>query len=121
MLAEHVPKLLVQVLTGKLRMLEPLLELLLLPLAFHALLLLPLPFLGGWQALYGLGALALVLVHVLLAIAVGGGGAPEYAALCRAPFYVLWKLRLLPKLLRTASRKAGWERTQRAAEAESDA
>ena len=120
MIAEHAPKLLGQVLTGKLRMLEPLLELLLLPLAFHLLLLSTLPLLGGWQALYGLGALALVAVHVVLGIAVGGGGPKEYAALCRAPFYVLWKLRLLPKLLKTASRKAGWERTQRAAEVEAE-
>ena len=121
MIVEHAPKLALQVLSGKLRMLEPLLELMLLPLAFHVLLLAPLPFLPiPWMAIYGSASLALVVLHVLIGIAVGGGGWREYAALLRAPFYVLWKLRLIPKLLQTASRKAGWERTQRAGEVEAE-
>jgi len=113
MLVEAAPLLVREVCRGQGRLLEPLLDLLLLPLAFHVLLLclilaLPVP----WMRLYGLAGLLVVAAHVLVAIAVGGRPR-DLAVLALAPFYVLWKIFQLPLLLRTARRNARWIRTRR--------
>ncbi len=114
MIVEHAPKLAGEVLRGRLRLLEPLLELLLLPLAFHVLLLVALVALPTWTAKnYALFALGLVFVHVLAAIRAGGGSLADLKALAAAPFYVGWKLLLLPKVFATARRSADWSRTER--------
>jgi hypothetical protein len=41
----------------------------------------------------------------------------DLAALAAAPFYVLWKLLLIPTLLRSSRRSEDWVRTARNAEA----
>ena len=81
LMAEHIPSLFVGVLQGKSRLLEPLAELLLLPLAFHVLLLLlTLVMPVAWLQIYALAALVLVAGHVLLAINIGGGGIADFKA-----------------------------------------
>ncbi|MBX3247199.1 MAG: glycosyltransferase [Myxococcales bacterium] len=117
MLREHAPPLAKEVLAGDLRLAEPLLELLLLPLATHvgllgALALVPFP----PTQLYAATALGVVGAHVATAMKVGGAGRTELAALARAPLYVLWKARVLPKILQAASRDQAWVRTARATE-----
>ncbi len=74
LIIDHVPALLMGVLRGKLNLLEPLAELLLLPLAYHVLLLTLLILLLPSTALqyYAMGALLLVVAHVLIAILLGG-------------------------------------------------
>jgi len=114
MMREHIPSLLFHVLQGKFRLLEPLLELCLLPLALHVfllILLLPLPFLP--TQLYALFALLIVVIHVLMALWVGGGTLRDLRVLLIAPFYILWKLMLLPRLFKTARKNATWVRTAR--------
>jgi cellulose synthase/poly-beta-1,6-N-acetylglucosamine synthase-like glycosyltransferase len=111
---EHVPALLAEVLHGKWNLLEPLAELLLLPLAFHVLLLLftlliPLALLQYYAG----AALLLVVAHVLIALVLGGGGFKDLKALAIVPFYILWKLTLVPKLWRNAHQNAAWQRTDR--------
>lgn len=111
MIVEQVPHLFSEVVTGKLRLIEPLLELLLLPLVFHVSLLLLLlisPF--QFYALLGLGVVAL---HVLAGWWVGSRQWRDLTALAAVPFYILWKLLLLPRLLRTARKNAAWVRTTR--------
>ena len=117
MAAIQTPGLLRDVLRGRLRSLEPLLELLLLPLAFHVTLLLialsaPLPTVHD----IGMAGIAIVLLHLVAAIILGGGGWQDVAILFAAPFYVLWKLLLIPTLIRSASSQAHWVRTGRNAE-----
>ena len=115
MLGQVGPALLRDVAGGRLRLLEPLFELLLMPLAFHVLLLLlalAVPF--GPARGYAAAGLGLVLAHILVALRVGGGGWRDLAALASAPFYVAWKLLLIPAMLRTARRDAEWVRTERA-------
>jgi len=114
MIREHAPGLALEVLRGRLRLLEPLLELLLLPLAFHASLLavtlaVPATFARAYAAA-GLGVLAL---HVAVALVAARARPADVAALAAAPFYLLWKLRLLPRLLAGASRRTSWVRTER--------
>lgn len=114
MMREHIPQLLLNVLQGKFRLLEPLLELCLLPLALHVffiVILLTLPFLP--TQIYALLALFVVLIHVITALWIGGGTIKDAQVLLIAPFYILWKLMLLPRLFKTARKDATWVRTAR--------
>jgi cellulose synthase/poly-beta-1,6-N-acetylglucosamine synthase-like glycosyltransferase len=114
MIREHAPSLLGEVLTGRFRMLEPLLELLLLPLAMHVLFLLAaVAFPFAPVRLYGLAGLALVLLHVLAGVLVSRGGWRDVAALAAAPFYVVWKVLMIPLLIRTSRSSSAWVRTER--------
>ena len=116
MVREAGPGLLAAVATGSWRLLEPLLELLLLPLASHVLVLalaLALPW--GPGRVCALVGLIVVAVHVLAGIAVGGGGWRDLAALAAAPFYVAWKLALMPAIARASRRDTDWVRTERPA------
>jgi len=114
MIAEWSLPLLREVLSGRLRLLEPLLELWLLPLAFHVSLLvgalvLPNPAIRA-AALFQLG---IVFVHVVASALCCGGGFKSLFALLAVPFYVLWKIALLGTMFRTARRSAEWVRTSR--------
>ncbi|AKF09430.1 glycosyltransferase family 2 protein [Sandaracinus amylolyticus] len=114
MIREHVPALLRDVLAGNRTMLEPLGELLLLPLATHVgtlLCVLVIPF--PPTQLYAAGALGLVGAHVLSALYVGGGTAEDVSALARAPLYVAQKAMKLPSLLRASRKDQAWIRTAR--------
>jgi cellulose synthase/poly-beta-1,6-N-acetylglucosamine synthase-like glycosyltransferase len=114
LIIDHAPLLFKEVLGGKWNLLEPLAELLLLPLAFHVILLL-LTLLTPWVLLqyYAVAGLLLVFAHVLIAIRLGGGGLSDIKILATAPLYILWKLTLLPKLWRNARENAAWQRTDR--------
>ena len=114
LIIDHVPGLLRAVLKGKWNLVEPLFELLLLPLSFHVVilvltLLIPLTILQ-W---YAGAALLLVFLHVLIAIFLGGGGIKELKVIATVPTYVLWKLILLPQLWANSRRNATWQRTDR--------
>jgi cellulose synthase/poly-beta-1,6-N-acetylglucosamine synthase-like glycosyltransferase len=111
---QNLPKLLAGVLAGNLRLLEPSLELLLMPLAFHVTLLglsALMPF--GITRIYAVFALALVAFHVIAGILMGGGDWRDFGALLCTPFYVAWKLAALPKTLQSARSLAPWVRTDR--------
>jgi cellulose synthase/poly-beta-1,6-N-acetylglucosamine synthase-like glycosyltransferase len=114
LIIDHAPLLFKEVLRGHWNLLEPLAELLLLPLAFHVILLL-LTLLTPWVLLqyYAVAGLLLVFAHVLIAIRLGGGGLSDIKILATAPLYILWKLTLLPKLWRNARENAAWQRTDR--------
>ncbi len=117
MLYLQAPKLLRGVLSGRLIFLEPLFELLLLPLAFHVTLLAiavttPLPVVRY----VGVAGICIVMVHLIAAILVGGGSWRDIGTLAIAPFYVLWKLMLIPSLLRSSQSNQAWVRTRRNAE-----
>ncbi len=115
MAAQAVPSLLKEILRGRLRLIEPWLELLLLPLAFHVVILLATlaPPFAPTRA-YALGGLGVVALHIVAAIHVGGGGVKEFAALAVAPFYIVWKALLIPAMLKTSRKDAEWVRTARA-------
>jgi cellulose synthase/poly-beta-1,6-N-acetylglucosamine synthase-like glycosyltransferase len=114
LIAEVAPTLFREVLAGRLTLLEPLLELLLLPLAFHVALLL-FTFLPpvGFLRLYAGTALSLVFLHLLAGVWVGNGSYKDVAVLAFAPVYVLWKLTLIPVLLRSTKKATEWIRTER--------
>ncbi|HMW00154.1 MAG TPA: glycosyltransferase family 2 protein, partial [Acidobacteriota bacterium] len=116
MMLDFAPSLIRDIARGERRLIEPLLDLLLLPLAFHvvllaSLMLVPNPFLK----IYAASSLALVLFHVLSAVWVGEGTKNDVLALLGAPLYILWKMTMVRSVVRSSRKKAEWVRTERAA------
>ena len=114
MIREQAPGLALEILKGRWRLLEPLLELLLLPLVLHVFLLLCLmlvPFpLARTLALVGLG---IVGFHVCAALYVGRAGWRDALVLLWAPLYMLWKFTIGQRILKSARAGAVWQRTDR--------
>jgi cellulose synthase/poly-beta-1,6-N-acetylglucosamine synthase-like glycosyltransferase len=111
---QNLPRLVGGAIFGQPRLIEPALELLLMPLAFHVSLLGLIALMPYALArIYAGLALALVALHVAAGIIVGGGDWSDFAALWGAPFYVFWKLAAFPKTLQSARRAAPWIRTDR--------
>jgi len=118
LIRENAPALGAEIITrGRLSLVEPLLDLLLLPLSYHVLLLALLTGLaalsGGLVFAYALAALGVVVMHVALAMVMGGAGLRDWQALVKAPFLLAWKLANLPAILRAAAGGAEWKRTSR--------
>jgi cellulose synthase/poly-beta-1,6-N-acetylglucosamine synthase-like glycosyltransferase len=106
--------LLQQLMRGQLRMVEPLLDLLSLPIGYVAfLLLLALCLPLEWLRVYALIAGAVLVGHVLAAAWLGNDFAGDLRILARAPGYILWKLSLLPRIFRSSRSDAAWVRTER--------
>ncbi len=115
MLLDHAPALMQQAFTGHWRFVEPLLDLLLLPLAYHVfflLLLCVLPFpLASFSGFLGL---LIVVWHVAVAARLGGmGGRQLFKTLCSVPAYLVWKLVRIGFILRSARQGSAWVRTER--------
>ena len=113
MAALHLPGLLLRLPRAP-RLLEPTLDLLLLPLGLHLLLFLPALVLGPelGRAL-AVGFLAVLLAHVGGAWVLLGKKPADLAALALVPFYVARKLALLPATLGASRARAAWRRTER--------
>ncbi|MEM7233133.1 MAG: glycosyltransferase family 2 protein [Planctomycetota bacterium] len=118
MIREHAPKLLSQVLRGKLRYVEPLLDLVLLPLAYHVAVISLAAIAPDPIRTIALASIGIVAFHVLVAVRVGGGGLKELMVLASAPFYIVWKLSIARHIAKTSKRDAGWVRTTRNQERE---
>ena len=114
MIADHSTGLAAEILRGNTKLAEPLLELLLLPLAYQVVLLLitlATPF--APTRIYALVGLSVVSVHVLAGIVVGGGNLDDFASLLAAPLYLIWKLAMSRMISKTARRDSAWLRTER--------
>lgn len=114
MIREQVPGLVLDVLSGRLRSIEPAAELLLLPLAYHVgalvvTLMVPFP----PTQLYALTGLGVVAGHIGAALMVGGGTREDLKALIGAPGYVLWKAGLLRTIFGASRKDQDWVRTAR--------
>jgi cellulose synthase/poly-beta-1,6-N-acetylglucosamine synthase-like glycosyltransferase len=114
MMKRWAPKLVAGVFRGHLRQIEPLLDLLALPIASEVMLLLiaaclPVPSLR----LYTLAAFAVLLLHISAASVKGPGAWTAMKALLIVPFYILWKLWMVPEIWRASRLNAAWVRTER--------
>ena len=101
-------------LRGRWRSVEPLFDLVLLPLGLHVPLLvaaLCVPWLPA--RLCGAVGLVAVALHVMTAVRASGGGWRAWASLVAAPFYIVWKLGMVRAVLRGSRRDADWVRTPR--------
>jgi Glycosyltransferase like family 2 len=106
--------LLRQLTRGRLCALEPALDLASLPIGYGAALLivamcLPLT----WIRIYTLIAVLVLAAHVLVAAWSGTDFAGDMRVLARAPGYIVWKLCMLPRLLRSSRSNSTWVRTER--------
>jgi cellulose synthase/poly-beta-1,6-N-acetylglucosamine synthase-like glycosyltransferase len=102
------------VLSGRIRMLEPLADLLSLPLATAASLLcvcLLLPLI--WLRLYAAFGLATFILYVLVAATFSPSPVATLRALVSAPAYLVWKLLMIPRTRMAARADAAWVRTER--------
>lgn len=114
MLREHALPLAREVAGGDPRLIEPLLDLLLLPLATHVGALgmtLAIPYTP--TRIYAALGLGVVVAHVAAALAVGGGTREDIKALARAPRYIAWKASKLPRIFQAARVEQEWVRTER--------
>ena len=111
---EHALPLLKSVLRGRLALLEPLFDLLSLPIATAALLLMGLLFVPiSVTRVYA----ALGLFSMVLYVTASARLSPEPARLLRAvlavPKYLLFKVLLIPATQRAAGKQSAWVRTER--------
>ena len=114
LLADSGPGLLKSVLSGTWRLVDPLLDLLLLPLSWH-LPLLGLALIAGSPAVRMMALIGFVIVvlHVAVALVLMRASAAHLRALAGVPVHILWKLRLAAATLRASKRNASWVRTER--------
>jgi hypothetical protein len=112
-----IPRLAARVFRGGLFVLEPLLELLTLPVAYLTLISLLLCFLpiDGFRD-YGVFLASLLFFHVAFSIMLGGNMRESLAGLAAAPGYVFWKLHRIGTILRASRPETQWVRTPRASE-----
>jgi len=114
LMLDRIPEMVVALVRGNILALEPLLDLILLPLAYHVVLLGLCLFSSiSWVAGYGVIGLVLVGLHVMVALYLGGNVIKRGAALIYAPIYLLWKIMMLSKILFTSKKDATWVRTER--------
>jgi cellulose synthase/poly-beta-1,6-N-acetylglucosamine synthase-like glycosyltransferase len=108
------PRLLADVVSGRVRLIEPLLDLLAFPISLEVTLLLVAACLPvTWLRLYVLGAFSILLVHLTVAAISGPGLWGTVKALSSAPAYILWKLWIFPEIWRASRANAAWVRTER--------
>ena len=106
--------LLRQLATGRLRALEPALDLASLPIGYGvALLMFAMVLPLAWIRIYALTAVLVIACHVLVAAWSGTDFAGDMRVLARAPGYILWKLCMLPSLVRSSRANSAWIRTER--------
>jgi hypothetical protein len=111
---QWAPKLLADVLRGRVRLVEPLLELLALPMSSAVILLLVAACLPvGWIRLYVSTAFAVLLFHVMVAALTGPGLWETMKTLSNVPGYIFWKMWILPEIWRASRANAAWVRTER--------
>ena len=114
MMRQWAPGLMADVCRGRLRLIEPLFDLLALPIAMEVTLLLIAACLPvTWLRLYVLGAFSVLFLHVMSAAILGSGFWKAMEAMSSVPGYILWKLWILPEIWRTSRANAAWVRTKR--------
>ena len=114
LILDESPKLLRGILSGNWLLIEPLLDLLLLPLAYECLLLIMLLLLPNiYGKVFALFSLGVIAFHLLASIRIGGGGWRDVGALCLSPLYVLWKAAMLLKIIKASKKDYQWIRTER--------
>jgi cellulose synthase/poly-beta-1,6-N-acetylglucosamine synthase-like glycosyltransferase len=106
--------LLKQAVRGRMRLIEPMLDLAGLPMAFGVAALVAACFVPMlWVRLYAVISLSVVVTHVVAAAWAGPDVMGTLRVLAMAPVYILWKLRLVPGMLRASGARATWVRTER--------
>ena len=119
MMKRWTPRLITGLLRGNIRQIEPLFDLLSLPIAMGVTFLLVAACLPvDWLRRYVLGAFLVLVVHVVTAAASGRNFWAMMRVLMTAPIYIAWKLWVFPEIWRTSRSNSAWVRTARESQAE---
>jgi cellulose synthase/poly-beta-1,6-N-acetylglucosamine synthase-like glycosyltransferase len=114
MMRRWAPRLMGDLLRGRARVIEPLLDLLSAPIATEAFLLLLATCLPvAWLRFYALGTILVLAFHVTAAAACGSGFWAMIRVLGTAPAYIFWKMWILPEVWRASRADSAWVRTAR--------
>ena len=114
MALDNLPSMFKALFHGRWRYVEPLLELLTLPLSYHTSLLL-IALILPWTPTrsYAFTGLMVVVAYTLAGIIVGKGGVSELFSLLIAPYYMAWKIILFPSTIHMVGKNVPWVRTDR--------
>ncbi len=114
MMKAYPRRLLREIQRGHFRLIEPLLDILSLPLAMGVIILLLAMFVPcTWLRWYAAAGLLVVVAHFVAAVKAGPHFWRGLGVLAMVPKYILWKLALVPRILLNSRRNASWVRTQR--------
>jgi cellulose synthase/poly-beta-1,6-N-acetylglucosamine synthase-like glycosyltransferase len=114
MMRRWAPRLMGDVLRGRARLIEPLLDLLAAPIAFEACLLMVAACLPvAWLRLYALVGFLVLALHVTAAAVGSSGLQGTLRVLATVPAYIFWKLWMLPDVWRASRADSLWVRTAR--------
>ena len=117
MIRESGIDLALRVIGGQSRFLDPLADLLLLPLAYHVMLLLLAAAFGSGSIMpvwpLAAAGLAIVFFHLLAALRVAHLPPSRLFVLARIPAYLFWKLRMALHISSGSSADSEWVRTDR--------
>ena len=114
LLRDWGPRLMSNVLSGKLRLSEPLIDLLGLPLALEVfslliLLLYPTTLTRGYVLL----AFCVILLHLAVVVTVSPDRKGSLKALLLTPVYLFWRITMVTSAVRASGKGATWVRTTR--------
>ncbi len=114
LLLDAGPSLLKDILKGHYRLIEPLLDLCLLPLSYHVLLLFFLLFIpNSFIFDYAVFGFLVLLLHGIATLLVAHATWKDVLSVFAAPFHILWKVKIFSKVLEGAQKTFGWSRTDR--------
>jgi cellulose synthase/poly-beta-1,6-N-acetylglucosamine synthase-like glycosyltransferase len=113
--------LLREVTRGKLKMLEPLLDLLAVPLATEGMILTGALALGllarlTWLSSYAAVGIGVMVLYVVVAASLGPDPGDSLRAIASVPGYIAWKIWMIPRTRMASRRDATWVRTKRNSE-----
>ncbi len=117
LLRERSGSLLGKIARGQWHLLDALAELALLPLGMHLLLVLLAGLAVPEIAILACGGgLATIALYIGAIFARSPATFADLSVLCSAPFYIIWKLSLLPMTLAKSRKSASWVRAERMTE-----
>ena len=112
MIRKFAPNLFLKVLQGEFRLTEPLLDLLLLPLSYHAFFLFILLFLSGFFQYYAMIGIGIVTLYLVVSCWLGKC-LQDLPLLLLSPLYIVWKILITRKIFTGSKKNFDWIRTKR--------
>lgn len=110
---KYGPKLILKIFKGKIKIIEPFLELMSMPLSYEVIMLIGLLFIPFWEfRLYGILGVLIIAAHIFAAV-IMYGDKEDFKALKEVPKYVLWKIIKFPMIIANAKKNVKWVRTKR--------
>lgn len=109
----YLPKLIIKFLKGRVNFIEPILELITLPMAYIVLILLLLLLSGSpFFMMFSVYGFLLIGVYVIVAVKKFGDRS-DFISLIGVPSYVFWKIIKLPLIFKNSKKNTNWKRTKR--------